>query len=271
MKKATMFESLTPAIRGLVLDGDGVLWKDMTPIGDLARIFGRMQAAGLKALLATNNATQTVDQYIKKMAGFGVALEPWQIVTSADGTSAKLKKELPEKSRVFIVGETGVIAALCDAGFTTITDPEDKTPVEAVVVGMDRGFDYDKMKRAMAHIRAGARFYGTNPDVTFPTAEGLVPGAGSMLAAVQAAGGVEPIIIGKPAPFMFQLCAERAQLDIREMLVVGDRLETDIAGGQGVGAQTALVLTGVSTSEQAAAWHPQPDLIAPDLATLVGA
>jgi 4-nitrophenyl phosphatase len=266
-----MFEHLSPAIRGMVLDGDGVLWKDAAPIGDLARIFGRVQTAGLKVLLATNNATMTVDQYLKKMAGFGVALEPWQVVTSAHGTSAKLQKELPEKSRVFIVGETGVISALCEAGFTTITDPADETPVEAVVAGMDRGFNYAKMRRAMAHIRAGARFYGTNPDTTFPTPEGLVPGAGTMLAALQAAGGVVPIIIGKPAPFMFELCAERGGLDVREMLVVGDRLETDIAGGQGVGARTALVLTGVSTAEQAAQWQPQPDLIAPDLATLVGA
>jgi 4-nitrophenyl phosphatase len=271
VKKATMFEHFSPAIRGMVLDGDGVLWKDATPIGDLARIFGRMQTAGLKVLLATNNATMTVDQYIKKMAAFGVALEPWQVVTSAHGTSAKLQKELPRKARVFVVGETGVIAALCDAGFIVISDPADETPVEAVVVGMDRGFNYPKMRRAMGHIRAGARFYGTNPDTTFPTTEGLVPGAGSMLAAVQTAGGVEPIIIGKPAPFMFELCAERAGLDVHEMLVVGDRLETDIAGGQGVGARTALVLTGVSTREQAAEWQPQPDVVAPDLATLVGA
>ncbi len=266
-----MFERLSPAIRGMILDGDGVLWKDTAPIGDLARIFGRMQAAGLKVLLATNNATLTVDQYLKKIAGFGVALEPWQVVTSAHGTAAALLKELPAKGRVFVVGETGVIAALCEAGFTTVTDPDDKEPVEAVVAGMDRGFDYAKLRRAMAHIRAGARYYGTNPDKTFPTPEGLVPGAGAILAALDAAGGVEPIIIGKPSPYMFQLCAERAKLDVKDMLVVGDRLETDIAGGQGVGARTALVLSGVSSQEQAAQWRPQPDLIAPDLAALVGA
>ncbi len=266
-----MFERLSPAIRGMILDGDGVLWKDTAPIGDLARIFGRMQTAGLKVLLATNNATLTVDQYLKKIAGFGVALEPWQVVTSAHGTAAALLKEFPAKGRVFVVGESGVISALCDAGFTTITDPDDKTPVEAVVAGMDRGFNYAKLRRAMAHVRAGARYYGTNPDKTFPTPEGLVPGAGAILAALDAAGGAEPIIIGKPSPYMFQLCAERAKLELKEMLVVGDRLETDIAGGQGVGAPTALVLSGVSTQEQAAQWHPQPDLIAPDLAALVGA
>ena len=143
--------------------------------------------------------------------------------------------------------------------------------VMAVVGGMDRGLSYAKVRRAMAHIRNGARFYGTNPDPTFPTPEGLVPGAGAVIAALRAAGGVDPIIIGKPAAFMFHLCAERAQLPMQELLVVGDRLETDIAGGQSVGARTALVLSGVSTREQAAQWQPQPDVIAQDLATLVGA
>src|SRR5512146_975465 len=266
-----MFEHLTPPIRGLVLDMDGVLWKNTVPIGDLARIFGRMNTAGLKILLATNNATMTVDEYIRKLAGFGVGLEPWQIVTSSHGVAATLLKEFPGKGSVFVVGETGVISALCDAGFSAVIDPADETPVVAVVAGMDRGLSYAKLRRAMAHIRAGAKFYGTNPDPTFPTPEGLVPGAGAVIAALRAAGGVEPLIIGKPAPFMFQLCAERAQIPMGQLLVVGDRLETDIAGGQSVGARTALVLSGVSTEEQAAAWQPQPDLIAADLATLVGA
>jgi 4-nitrophenyl phosphatase len=271
MKKAPMFEHLTPPVRGVVLDMDGVLWKNTVPIGDLARIFGRMRAAGLKVLMATNNATMTVDDYLKKLAGFGVAVEAWQIVTASHAVAATLLKEFPAKGTVFVVGETGVISALCDAGFTTITDPADETPVIAVVGGMDRGLSYAKVRRAMAHIRAGVRFYGTNPDPTFPTPEGLVPGAGAVLAALRAAGGVEPIIIGKPASFMFDLCAERAELPMNELLVVGDRLETDIAGGQSVGARTALVLSGVSTREQAAQWQPQPDLIAADLATLVGA
>jgi 4-nitrophenyl phosphatase len=271
MKKTSMLEQLTPAVRGVVLDMDGVLWKDTSPIGDLSRIFGRMQALGLKVVLATNNATMTVDQYLKKLAGFGVALEAWQIITSSHGVAAALLKDFPDKGAVYVVGENGVITALCDAGFVTITDPADATPVVAVVGGMDRGLSYDKLRRAMTAIRGGARFYGTNPDATFPTPAGLVPGAGSVLAAIQTAGGVAPIVIGKPSPYMFHLAAERMQLPMQDILVVGDRLETDIAGGQAVKARTAAVLSGVCTPEQAAAWKPQPDIIAADLATLVGA
>mgnify|MGYP005813863187 CR=1 FL=1 len=271
MKKPFMFEHFRPEVRGVILDMDGVLWKDSVPIGDLARIFARMRASSLKILLATNNGTLTVDQYLKKLADLGVALAPWQIVTSAQALAATLLKEYPGKGAVYVVGETGVTAALCEAGFVAITDPADTTPVVAVVGGMDRGLSYAKLGRAMAHIRAGAPFYGTNPDATFPTPEGLVPGAGTVLAALRVAGGVEPIMIGKPSPSMFRVCAERAGLPMQEMLVVGDRLETDIAGGQAVGARTALVLSGVTAREQADQWRPPPDLIAADLATLVGA
>lgn len=266
-----MLQDLSPSVRGLILDMDGVLWKDDSPIGDLAGIFVGLRSRGLSVVLATNNATMTVEEYLAKLARFGVRLEPFQIVTSAHGTAATLLKDFPEKGPVYVIGETGVTSAICEAGFSAITDPSDATPVLAVVVGLDRELSYDKLRRAMSHIRAGARFYGTNPDVTFPTPAGLVPGAGSILAALQCASGAEPIIIGKPSPFMFRLCAERMGLQMNEILVVGDRLETDVAGAQAVGARAGLVLSGVSTVEQADRWKPKPDLIAPDLADMVGA
>jgi 4-nitrophenyl phosphatase len=266
-----LLRQLTPPVRGLILDMDGVLWKDMTPIGSLARIFAGIRSAGLQVVLATNNATMTVEQYLDKLAGFGVKLDPRQIITSAHAAAAALVKAFPDRGAVYVVGEKGILTALCDAGFAAITDADDGSPVIAVVAGIDRGLTYQKLQRAMTHIRAGARFYGTNPDATFPTPAGLVPGAGSILAAIQTAAAVDPIIIGKPASFMFTLGAEIMQLAMPEVLVVGDRLETDIAGGQHVGAKTALVLSGVSTAVQAGRWRPTPDLIAPDLASLVGA
>ncbi len=271
LKKESMLQKLAPAVRGVILDMDGVLWKDAMPIGDLAGIFSCMRSAGLKIILATNNATLTVDQYLQKLAGFGVDLEPSQIITSSHATASALAKAFPEGGAVYVIGENGVITALAESGFSAITDPEDETPVLAVVGGIDRALTYQKLRRAMFHIRAGARFYGTNPDTTFPTPAGLVPGAGSILAALQSASGTNPIVIGKPSPFMFQLSAERLQLRIDEILVVGDRLETDIAGAQAIGARTALVLSGVSTLEQANGWQPKPDLIVENLATLVGA
>jgi 4-nitrophenyl phosphatase len=264
-----MLERLLPPIRGLILDMDGVLWKDSSPIGDLSRTFDQIRHRGLKVILATNNATATVDEYLEKLRRFGLALDPGEIVTSAEVIAQILLKAFPEKGSIYVVGENGLISALCAKGFNPITDPNDVSPVIAVVGGMDRTLTYHKLRRASSHIRAGAPFYGTNPDVTFPTPAGLVPGTGSILAAIEAASGVKPIVIGKPSPFMFELSAGRMGLGKEEILVVGDRLETDIAGGQRVGYRTALVLSGVSALDQARKWAPPPDLIARDLAELV--
>ncbi len=265
-----MLDQLSPPVRGLILDMDGVLWRDDTPIGDLHTIFARIQARGLQVALATNNATKTVDEYLVRLRGFGVELEPWQIITSSLATAHTLEKIFPQKGMVFVVGENGIVSDLREKGFTVITDPNDETPVVAVVAGIDRALSYHKLRRATLHIRAGAPFYGTNPDTTFPTPLGLVPGAGSILAALEAATDVKPIVIGKPSPFLFELAAERMGLTKDESLVVGDRLETDIAAAQMMGCRCALVLSGVSTHQQAEAWNPKPDLIAKDLSELAG-
>jgi 4-nitrophenyl phosphatase len=264
-----MINQLDPPIKGLILDLDGVLWKDNSSIGDLPSIFDKIRVQGLKVVCATNNATSTVAEYTKKFNTFGVKIEPWQIVTSAMASAHAFIKAFPKKGAVYIVGENGLISELRKNGFTTITEPSDDSPVVAVIAGMDRSLSYQKLQRATMHIRAGTPFFGTNPDATFPTPLGLVPGAGSIIAAIEIASGVKPIIIGKPSPFMFELASEQMKLNKSEILIVGDRLETDIAGGQALGARTALVLSGVSTRQQASNWSPPPDLIAINLDQLI--
>jgi 4-nitrophenyl phosphatase len=261
--------NLAPPIRGLILDMDGVLWKDMSPIGNLPDIFNKIRIKGLAVVMATNNATSSVDEYLEKFFHFGVKLESWQIVTSAMASAHALKNAFPDKGAVYIVGEKGLVSELRNNGFVPITDPADDSPVVAVIAGIDREFSYQKLSRATTHIRGGIPFYGTNPDSTFPTPRGLVPGAGSIIAAIKTASGVDPIMIGKPSPFMFELSSDRMKLRKNEILVVGDRLETDIAGGQALGARTALVLSGVSTSQQASNWNPPPDIISTDLTELI--
>lgn len=261
---------LEPPVRGLILDMDGVLWKDSVPIGDLGRVFHAIDDAGLKVVAVTNNATKTAQEYVGKLQAFGVKLESWQIVTSSDATADTLAAHFPDKERVYVVGEQGVVEALRARGFETIADAADDRSVVAVVASLDRTFTYERLQRAADHVRAGAAFYGTNPDPTFPTPAGLVPGAGSMVAAIAAASEKTPTVIGKPSPYMFELAAQRMKLPKEQILAIGDRLATDVAGGQAFGARTALVLSGVSTREQARAWQPQPDLIAENLAELLG-
>ena len=258
-----------PDIKALILDMDGVLWRDDTPIGDLPAIFNLIRERGLKVTLATNNASKTVDEYLAKFSSFGVTLESWQIVTSALATADGLAKQFQDGGPVFVIGGNGIQRALEENSFTLIIDPDDETRPVAVVCGLDRLVSYEKLRRATLHIRAGVSFYGTNPDRTFPTPQGLVPGAGAILAAIEAATDVKPIIIGKPAPTMMHMALERLATRPKETLVVGDRLETDIAAGQAAGCKTALVLSGVSTREQAEAWKPAPNFIIKDLSTLL--
>jgi 4-nitrophenyl phosphatase len=252
-------------IRGVILDMDGVLWRDDKPIGNLSNVFANMQERGWQVMLATNNATQTADQYIQKLAGFGVKVEREQIINSAQATAQYLQQRFPDGGSVFIVGEQGLVTELERAGFSV--DPKDAL---AVVVGMDRKVTYDKLKIATLLIRSGVPFIATNPDKTFPSPEGLVPGAGTFVAAIQAASDQQPIIVGKPEPEMYQQALKLMGLKPADVLVVGDRLETDIAGAQKIDCPTALVLSGVTTREQADAWKPEPDCISEDLSKLLG-
>ncbi len=265
-----MLAHLSPRVRGLIIDMDGVLWRDDQPLGDLSAVFQRIHDLGLKVVLATNNASRTAQDYLAKLNGFGVRLEAQHIVTSSEAAAQILSRTFPHRGPVFVVGERGIVAALEQAGFTPITDPEEETRPLAVVAGIDRTLTYHKLRRATLHIRSGVPFYGTNPDKTFPTPAGLVPGAGAILAALEAATDTRPVIIGKPSPLMFEIALERLGLPAGEVLVIGDRLETDIAAGQALGSPTALVLSGVSRPDEAETWTPPPTLIARDLAELLG-
>jgi 4-nitrophenyl phosphatase len=251
-------------VRGLILDMDGVLWKDKTAIGDLPRIFAEIRRRGWKVILATNNATLSADQYVQKLAGFGVSMERRYIVNSAQATAYYLHQRFPEGGAVFIIGESGLEAELAAQGFFV----SEHQPV-AVVVGLDRAITYEKLLKASLLVRSGTPFIATNPDMTYPTPAGLAPGAGTFVVAVQAASGQPPVIIGKPEPEMYRQAMERMDLEPLETLVVGDRLDTDISGAQRIGCPTALVLSGVSTQSEATEWNPPPDCIAVDLSSLL--
>jgi 4-nitrophenyl phosphatase len=251
-------------LKALILDMDGVLWRADQAIGDLPQIFRQIEARHLKVLLATNNSTRSVEQYQQKLAGFGVQIESWQVINSSQATAHYLKERYQNGGAVYVVGEEGLFQALQEKGFQ-----HDKKGAQAVVVGMDRMITYDKLKEATLLIRSGVPMIATNPDRTFPTPEGLVPGAGSIIAALEAASDVKAFVVGKPSKEMFKVALERLGTSTSETLAVGDRLETDIAGAQAVGCKTALVLSGVTTEAAARAWQPAPDFIFSDLTELV--
>ena len=233
-----MLSKLTPSIKALILDMDGVLWQENEPIGNLAETFARIRDLGLKFTLATNNSTRTISQYQQRLANFGVNVEHWQIVTSGIATAELLAQRFPQGGPVYLIGEAGIAEALTEKGFYLSAE----NPL-AVVAGIDRQISFEKLRRATLLIRGGAPFYGTNPDRTFPTPEGLILGAGAILAALQTSTDVVPIIAGKPDKFMMDVCMQRMGTHPQETLAVGDRLETDILSGQNCGCRTALVLS----------------------------
>ena len=255
-------------IQSLIIDMDGVLWRENAPIGDLPAIFARLRERGLKFIFATNNGSRTPGQYLERLAEFGLDVEPWQVITSALCAAEMLKKRLPTGGEVFVVGEDGIKQALQDQGFE-IADIESAENSIAVMISLDRKVNFEKMREATLLVRRGVPFYATNPDKTFPTPRGEIPGAGAWISVIVTATGVEPIYAGKPFPFLMEMALERLGTKNENTLVVGDRLETDIAAGQAVGCPTALVLSGVSTRAQAQAWNPRPDFIVEDLDALV--
>lgn len=259
---------IPPNIKALILDMDGVLWKADTPIGDLPAIFKRIADLGLKVVFATNNGTRSPQQYVERMAGYGVPIEPWQVVTSSLCAAHLLALKFPQGGPLFAIGEQGLMEALRAKNFELLS-PDDAPRAQAVVMGIDRQITFEKMREATLLVRAGKPFYATNPDKTFPTPRGEIPGAGAWISVITTASDVEPIFAGKPYPFIIELALERLGLPKINALVVGDRLETDIAAGQAVGCPSALVLSGVSTLAQAQVWQPDIDIITESLETLI--
>ncbi|GAB4521206.1 MAG: HAD-IIA family hydrolase [Anaerolineales bacterium] len=256
-------------IKALILDMDGVLWRDAQPIGDLVAIFEHIRALGLAFMLASNNATSTITAFVQRLHTFGVEIAPKQVMTSALVTATYLREHFPTGSPLFVVGEDGLREILREYGFHILADEAEAPRPVAVVAAMDREINYRRLTSATGWIRAGVPFIGTNPDRTYPTPQGLAPGAGSLLAALQAASDVEPHIMGKPYPEIYHRCLERLNCHPEEVIMVGDRIETDIQGAQRIGMRTALVLSGVTTPQQAATCHPAPNWVVDDLETLL--
>jgi 4-nitrophenyl phosphatase len=265
-----MSNNIPPNIKGLILDMDGVLWKADQPIGDLPSVFARIAALGLKVVFATNNGTRSPQQYVERLAGFGVEVEAWQVVTSSLCVAHLLSQQFPAGGPLFAIGEQGLKEALHEKNFQTLP-VEDAPRAQAVVMGIDRQINFEKMREATLLVRAGKPFYATNPDKTFPTPRGEIPGAGAWISVVTTATDAQPVFAGKPAPYIIELSLERLGLRKEQALVVGDRLDTDIAAGQALGCPCALVLSGVSTREQADRWQPRLEIIAESLSALIEA
>jgi 4-nitrophenyl phosphatase len=249
-------------ITHLIIDMDGVLYRGDQPVPRLGEFFTFMRERPIKFVLATNNSTRTPQEYADKLAQMGVTVSPDEILVSGQATARFLAREYPRGTRVHVFGMPALKQAMTDEGFT-LADED----VQLVVASMDRSVTYEKLKRATLLIRGGARFIATNLDPTNPSEEGLIPGTGTMIAALETASGVKPQAIGKPQPTMYQLAMEQMGASSETTAAIGDRVDTDIIGGKKAGLTTICVLSG--SSDRAEAEAAETDMIFDDIAHLL--
>lgn len=258
-----------------IFDLDGVLYLGDTAIPYAADAVRRLQGAGKQIYFLTNNSGKTRAEYRKKLADVnGLDVPESAIFTSAYATALYLKQRGAAGRSVFVIGEPGLAAELsASGGLIPMTEPDSAEvhDIDYVVVGIDRQFTYDKLRFAHAAITRGhAQFIATNRDATFPMEAGEIPGGGSLVASLATATGREPVTIGKPETHAYEAILDAAGITAADSVMVGDRLDTDIAVGRRAGAGTVLVLTGVTSEEKAQAAPPEwrPDRIIGDLREL---
>lgn len=258
------------AFRAYIFDLDGVIYRGEELQPGAAEVIDTLRSRS-KVYFLTNNSTQSRNQYADKLTRLGVPTQLRDVMTSAYATALYLRDTKPGDCRAYVVGESGLKQELRSEGIEVVEEPNGK-PIDFVVAGLDREFNYAKLFNAQQAIYQGAVFVATNCDPTFPLEEGLLsPGGGTMVAAIKTATDTEPRVVGKPEIYSVQKVMDLAGATPEESLVIGDRLDTDILGGKRAGAKTALVLTGVTNEEQArnAPEEMKPDWIIQSLAELL--
>ena len=250
----------------LVLDLDGVVYRGDAPIAGAAEAIESFRAAGKRLLFLTNNSMRPPGDVVEKLRAMGIPVEAREVMTSAEPTIDLMLARGLAGSSVFLVGGRGIRLALEAAGFEIVSG-EAAAGADIVVVGGDRSFDYAKMTTATRAVRGGATFLATNADPSFPTATGLVPGAGAILSSIELASGRKAEVVGKPNLPMMQAAAHRLA-GSNSIAIVGDQPVTDLDGGRALGWTTILVLSGVTSAEEAVNVDPTPDLVVESLASL---
>ena len=227
--------------KAYLIDLDGTLYHGPQMIPGADELISTLRAKRIPFLFVTNNSSRTPEEVAVHLETMGISARAEEVCTSAVAAARYIAEDQPG-CKVAAIGEAGLIKALNEAGLQLVQEQPD-----VVVQGIDRQFTYDTLTRAARWIRGGARYVLTNPDLLLPSQEGLMPGAGTLSAAIQAASGVKPKVIGKPAAPLMDFAIARLGLAASEVAVIGDNLHTDIAAGVNAGCGTILALTGVTT------------------------
>ncbi len=268
----------------LLVDLDGVVYRGSDPVPGVAAVLADRAVRGDDVVYVTNNSMHYRADYQTRLAAMGAPVTPDTVVSSARATAAYLRDHDPGIRRVLVLGGSGLERELRDVGYDVVTAGSAATRMsqegiggfaaagepDAVVVGLDPNLTYLRLAAASDCIRAGAHFIATNRDPVYPTERGLRPGAGSLVIALEAATGVVPVSIGKPAPYLLEAAAHAVGREPAEAIMIGDGIETDLAAAHAVGARCVLMLTGVTTRAQVEALPAEqaPTAIAADAGEL---
>lgn len=259
--------ALADRFDAFVLDLDGVVYVGERAVPRSPEAIAELRARGKRLVFLTNDPRSSRALYARRLAGVGVPAHEDEILTSAAATAQFLAERAGlAGAPVYVVGSPAFKAEMEGAGLRLVDGRGD--PPAAVVVGGHEGFDYGELKTASLAVRAGAELYAAGRDATFPTPEGPLPATGAVLAAIETATGRRAHVVGKPEPFVFEIA--RARLEpVERVAIVGDNLDSDVAGGRRAGLTTILVLTGIATADDVARAAVAPDYVVPDLGALL--
>lgn len=250
-------------VRGFLLDMDGTVYLSDRLLPGAAAFLDYTRRAGIRVLFLTNNSSRHAAHYAEKIAAMGLEVTREQILTSGEATARYLQRRAPG-SRVAVFGTPSLEEEFRQHGFTLdMKDPA------YVVLGFDQTIDYAKLTLLCDLVRAGLPYIATHPDFNCPTATGFIPDIGAIIAFVEASTGRRPdAVIGKPNRPIIEMAADRLQLPVELLCMVGDRLYTDVAMGQAAPIKTVLVLSGETKPPDLAESPFQPDYVCADLAHL---
>lgn len=251
----------------LILDLDGCVWIGGEPTPGAAEAIAALRAAGKRLAFATNNPRHGADEYVRRLWAAGIRASAGDVVT-VGGALQHLLAETRAGRTAFVIGTPPLIAHVADAGLRVLNGTPRAEHAEVVVVAGTDQVTYDDLRVASLAVQRGAELLATGRDPTYPMPDGMWPGGGAILAAVEVTTGKEATIVGKPEPQLLLTALDR--LGPGRTLVVGDRLDADVAAAARAGLDAALVLSGGTSREEAeAATRPRPVAIADTLAALV--
>ncbi|WP_296633171.1 HAD-IIA family hydrolase [Rhodoluna sp.] len=250
-------------ITSWLTDMDGVLVHEGHAIPGASELIAKWQSAGTPFLVLTNNSIYTPRDLSARLQAGGLDIPEDRIWTSALATAAFLDKQMPGGT-AYVIGDAGLTTALHEVGYVQT----DNNP-DYVVLGETRNINFESITKAVRLIKAGARFIVTNPDVTGPSQEGVIPAAGSFAALITKATGMEPYVVGKPNPMMFRSAMRKIGAHSETTGMIGDRMDTDVVAGIEAGLHTVLVLTGISDTEEIKKYPFRPTEILNSVADLI--